>query len=585
MTLPFAGDNLSRLGALMLIALLLCGALGLATDLFGKPNALAGPALRPPSLSLPLGSDNLGRSVLARTVAGVGQSVVLASGAVVIAMAVGALLGMCAGYFRGIVDEAVARLADAMFAFPAVVVAILVSALLGSGARSAIASVVLVTLPIAIRIVRSETIVIAGRDYVLQSRIAGAGPLHILATHIGPNVAGAIIVQAAYSISFGMIIESGVSFLGLGVQPPDASLGSLILEGRPYLRAAPWLVFAPGVTLALTILSINLIGDGLRRSFGPEHRMSLLALNDLAVEYVGSAGRVRSLDGVCLAVESGEIVALLGESGSGKSTLAAAVGHFPIPGMHRVSGSVRIEGREIAELTPPQLRRLRRSTLGFIFQNPVAALDPTIKIGRQVALAAGVDAHAAARALDGFGFADIDRLLRSYPHEVSGGMAQRVTIAMLIERRPRLIVADEPTAALDAPVRAKVLEFLVAGCRRLGAALMLVTHDLQSARTFADRAFVMYAGRIVESGDVDDVLDRPKHPYTSALLHAAVGRERRGERVVPIPGLPPHPIERQELCAFAPRCVHALDLCRAQRPEPSARHGDVLCHRVGEVSP
>jgi peptide/nickel transport system permease protein len=154
-----------------------------------------------------------------------------------------------------------------MFAFPAVVVAILVSALFGSGAQSAIATVVLVTLPIAIRVVRAETIVIAGRHYVLQARIAGAGPLHILATHIAPNVAGAVIVQAAYSISFGMIIESGVSFLGLGVQPPGASLGSLILEGRPYLQAAPWLAFAPGAALALTILCINLVGDGLRRSF------------------------------------------------------------------------------------------------------------------------------------------------------------------------------------------------------------------------------------------------------------------------------------------------------------------------------
>ncbi|MFO1147528.1 MAG: ABC transporter permease [Alsobacter sp.] len=265
--LPFAGDTLSRLGALVLFVLILCGALGMATDLFGKPTALAGPALRPPSLALPLGSDNLGRSVLARTVAGIGQSVVLASSAVLIAMAGGALLGMCAGYFRGLADDIIGRLADAMFAFPAVIVAILVSALFGAGAWSAIMSVVLVTLPVAIRVVRAETLVLAGRNYVVQSRIAGAGPLHILGTHIAPNLTGALIVQAAYSISFGMIIESGVSFLGLGVQPPDASLGSLILEGRPYLQAAPWLVFAPGTALALTILSINFVGDGLRASF------------------------------------------------------------------------------------------------------------------------------------------------------------------------------------------------------------------------------------------------------------------------------------------------------------------------------
>jgi peptide/nickel transport system permease protein len=265
--LPFRGDGLSRLGALILLALVICGGLGFTTRLFGAPTALVGAPLRPPSWSLPFGADNLGRSLLARTVAGIGQSVILASSAVLVAVMIGTLLGMCAGYFRGFVDELIARVADSMFAFPAIIVAILVSALFGAGARSAIASVVLVTLPIAIRVVRAETIVIAERNYVLQSRIAGAGPIHILWTHILPNIAGAVIVQSAYSISFGMIIESGVSFLGLGVQPPDASLGSLILEGRPYLTVAPWLVFAPGATLALTILSINLFGDGLRRSF------------------------------------------------------------------------------------------------------------------------------------------------------------------------------------------------------------------------------------------------------------------------------------------------------------------------------
>lgn len=265
--LPFRSDSLSRLGLLILLVLVICGALGFATHIFGSATAFVSAPLRPPSWRLPFGSDNLGRSVLARTVAGIGQSVILASGAVLIAVAVGTLLGMCAGYFRGLADELIARVADSMFAFPAIIVAILVSALSGAGAQSAIASVVLVTLPIAIRVVRAETIVIAERNYVLQSSIAGAGPAHILWTHILPNIAGAVIVQTAYSISFGMIIESGVSFLGLGVQPPGASLGSLILEGRPYLTVAPWLVFAPGATLALTILSINLFGDGLRKSF------------------------------------------------------------------------------------------------------------------------------------------------------------------------------------------------------------------------------------------------------------------------------------------------------------------------------
>lgn len=308
--------------------------------------------------------------------------------------------------------------------------------------------------------------------------------------------------------------------------------------------------------------------------------MSLLELADLTIDY---GGPVRSLDGVDLVMASGEIVALVGESGSGKSTLAAAIGHLPIPGMRRLSGSVRIEGREVAALARDELLSLRRSTLGYIFQDPVASLDPTMKLSRQIELALGVGPAEAATALDGFGFADVGRLMRAYPHEVSGGMAQRVTIAMVMRKRPRLIVADEPTAALDAPVRAQILELLVGGCRKLGAALLLVTHDLQSARIHADRLAVMYAGRIVESGASAEVLAQPRHPYSAALLDAAVGRERAGERVVPIPGLPPHVSGRQTNCAFAPRCRFVLDICRTRRPDGTAANPKVLCNRADEA--
>jgi peptide/nickel transport system permease protein len=165
------------------------------------------------------------------------------------------------------IDEVIARAADALFSFPAIILAILISAIFRPGAPSAIAAVVLVTLPIIIRVVRAASLLISGRDYVVQAQIAGGSALHILLTHILPNITAAIIVQAAYSISFGMIVESGVSFLGLGVQPPETSLGSLLLEGRPYLSVAPWLVLIPSVVLAFTILSINLVGDGLRASF------------------------------------------------------------------------------------------------------------------------------------------------------------------------------------------------------------------------------------------------------------------------------------------------------------------------------
>ena len=267
--MPFQGDPLAQAGMVALVVLIVLSLLALATNIFGNPTALGGPSLSAPGPGHALGTDQLGRSLLPRIVAGIRVTILLSSFAVVIAATIGSLLGMLSGYFRGTVDEVVPRFADLMFSFPAILLAILISAILRPGTPSAISAIVVVTLPVMIRIVRAATLTVAEQDFVIQARIAGAGLGRILALHLFPNVAGAIVVQAAYSISFGMIIESGISFLGLGVQPPGASLGSLLHDGRVYLAVAPWLVFAPGFVLAVTILSVNLVGDGLRRTIDP----------------------------------------------------------------------------------------------------------------------------------------------------------------------------------------------------------------------------------------------------------------------------------------------------------------------------
>jgi oligopeptide/dipeptide ABC transporter ATP-binding protein len=313
--------------------------------------------------------------------------------------------------------------------------------------------------------------------------------------------------------------------------------------------------------------------------------MSLLEIRELVLEYRVRDRRVRSLDGATLSVAQGEIVAHVGESGTGKSTLAAAIGRLPIPGAHRLSGALLVEDREVGALDEAAIEALRRTTIGYVFQDPVASLDPTLKIGRQVALAIGADRKHAAEALVELGFEDLDRVLKSYPHEVSGGMAQRVAIGITIARRPRLIIADEPTAALDASVKSQILDLLVATCRRIGAALLLVTHDLYAVRKYADRVAVMYAGRVVEDGTATDVLNSPIHPYTAALLRSAVGREALGQRVEPIPGLPPQFDGRQEFCSFSPRCMHATELCRGVRPEARAVAVRLaVCHYAGGIA-
>lgn len=305
--------------------------------------------------------------------------------------------------------------------------------------------------------------------------------------------------------------------------------------------------------------------------------MSLLEISDLVMEYGGGRVRSRSLDGASLSLEAGEILALVGESGSGKSTLANAIGRLPVRGLKRISGRLEIDGTDVDALDAPALATLRRQTVGYIFQDPVATLDPTMKIGHQVTLALGTSIVHARAALEGLGLRDVERVLESYPHEISGGMAQRVAVGIALARKPRLIIADEPTAALDASIKRQVLDLLVGACRNAKVALLLVTHDLPMVRQYADRVAVMYGGRVVELAGAEEVLQRPVHPYTAALLASAVGNEGPGGRVEPISGSPPHLDGRSELCAFSPRCLFADERCRSVRPATHSPHS-AICH-------
>ena len=262
-------DRLGALGAVLLAALLLLGMVGPWLPL-GDADAIgAGPRLGAPSLAFPAGTDELGRTYLPRVIDGIGATFLVSSIAVVITAVLGTLLGMAAGTLRGAADLAIARFADVLFAFPALLFGLLAAAVLGAGGASAVVVIAVATLPLFVRVVRAATLAVAGREFVVAARVAGASTLRILAVHILPNVLGAAIVQLTYALSIGMLIESGLSFLGLGVQPPRASLGSLLRLGSIYLNIAPWLVLLPGVTLALAIMAVNLFGDAVRDALEP----------------------------------------------------------------------------------------------------------------------------------------------------------------------------------------------------------------------------------------------------------------------------------------------------------------------------
>jgi peptide/nickel transport system permease protein len=262
-------DRLGLLGLGLLVVLLFLGAAGPFLPL-GDPNEIgAGPRLGPPSLAFPVGNDELGRNVLPRVVEGIGVTFLLSSAAVAITAVVGTLLGMAAGYLRGFADGVIARVADVLFAFPALLFGLLASAVLGPGSVSAIVVISTATLPLFIRVVRSVTLSFAEREFVLAAVVSGASTWRVLWVHLLPNVLGAAIVQLTYALSIGMLIESGLSFLGLGVQPPNASLGSLLRLGSVYLTVSPWLVLVPGLVLALAIVSVNLLGDAIRNMLEP----------------------------------------------------------------------------------------------------------------------------------------------------------------------------------------------------------------------------------------------------------------------------------------------------------------------------
>ncbi len=304
------------------------------------------------------------------------------------------------------------------------------------------------------------------------------------------------------------------------------------------------------------------------------------------VSYSTPKGRLRALDGADLAVRTGETVAVVGESGSGKSTLGMAFGRV-LPGEAELeAGGIAVDGTDVFAADPETLRGLRRDKLGFVFQDPMTALDPTMRVGRQVARAMpgrpGEDEVAAL--LQRAELPDPARVMRAYPHELSGGMAQRAVIAIAIARSPRLLIADEPTASLDASIREKVMVTLRRLRDETGASLLVLSHDLRLMARHADRVAVMYGGRVVEIGTSTEVLERPTHPYTRALLAAASGSENPGERLEPIQGTPPSLTGGCEACSFAPRCGIAQDRCHEVRPEPREVAGrQVICHFAEDV--
>ncbi|WP_376988710.1 ABC transporter ATP-binding protein [Bosea sp. R86505] len=319
----------------------------------------------------------------------------------------------------------------------------------------------------------------------------------------------------------------------------------------------------------------------------PENAAPILSVRDLTVEFVTRRGTLRALDRISFDVARGEVLGVVGESGAGKSVTGSAIIGLIDPPGRIAGGEVRLAGERIDNLPPEAMRKVRGKRIGMIFQDPLTSLNPLYRISEQlietIRVHTDLDAgQARARAialLDEVGIPAPEKRIDSYPHEFSGGMRQRVVIALALCAEPEFIIADEPTTALDVSVQAQIIALIKALCRERGTSVMLVTHDMGVIAETADRVAVMYAGRVAEIGPVRDVVKQPLHPYAKGLMGAIPSLEGETTRLVQIPGSMPRLSAIPQGCAFNPRCAQAFDRCRTERPEPIAVGSrQVACH-------
>ncbi|GAA1393127.1 dipeptide/oligopeptide/nickel ABC transporter permease/ATP-binding protein [Pseudonocardia kongjuensis] len=581
----------------------------LAQDL---ANSLAGP-----SAEHPLGTDQLGRDVLDRLLFGGWETLLSAWLAVVIAVVLGTALGLLAGYAGGIVDTVVNWLQDILITLPTILVLLAVATVLGNDIWAAMTVLGILMSATFIRLVRSLTRSVREELYVDAARVSGLSNARILGRHILPNTVGPVFIQGSAALGTAVVVQAGLGFLGLGAPPPYPSWGGMISEAAGSISLQPWLLLPSGLMIVLTVLALNLLGDYLRdemyaarRGRGDaaqrsrSHRRAAQALarrevaeppptrtedddtvlrvRDLRVSFPRDDGFVDVVTGVDLDIAAGEAVGLVGESGCGKTmTGLSLLGLVPAPGV--VSGHVEIDGRRVATHDGSFAARRGRD-VALISQEPMVALDPVFTVGSlldEVLRGHGFD-RAGARArsaelLELVGIPRVEAVLRSYPHQLSGGMAQRVSIAVALAGEPRLLIADEPTTALDVTVQAEILELLRRLQTELGMALLFITHDLGVVADICTRTVVMYAGEVVESGPVEDLFDGPLHPYTAALL-AATPQVDGAHDPVGIPGVVPPPGRWPRHCRFAGRCAFATERCRSG-PAPLRSAGPHRLHR------
>ena len=559
---------------------------------------------QPPSAEHLLGTDDGGKDVLSALLYGARVSLVVGFAAAAMALVIGGLVGIVAGYRGGWIGSLLMRITDFFLVIPDLALQIVLVAIIGPSLGTIILVIGALGWTTTARLVRSQTLTVRERKYVMRARAIGAGDTHILRRHVLPAVLPLMLANMVLVISLAILSESTLAFLGLG-DPTVISWGQMLnfAFGRGAVSAgAWWALIPPGLAIVWVVLGTTLLGTALEDALNPRlkrHHLEapggdvardrrpapalppaavgeaapILAVRDLAVEFDGPGGPLRAVDGVSFGLRRGETLGLVGESGCGKTTTVLGILRLLPPGGRVVSGQVWFDGEDLLSLSGAALRSFRWTRLSLVFQGAMNALNPVRTVGDQITEAVRLHApettrhEADARTRDLLERVGIGgRRADEYPHTYSGGMRQRAMIALALACEPDVIVADEPTTALDVMIQAQILELLGGIARDMGMGIILVTHDLGVVAQTCDRVVVMYGGEVAEENDVATLFAEPRHPYTQQLLGSFPDLAHPDRPLRGIPGAPPRLEAMPEGCRFAPRCPYAFDRCVAERP-------------------
>ncbi|MGO4146444.1 dipeptide/oligopeptide/nickel ABC transporter permease/ATP-binding protein [Paenarthrobacter sp. YAF11_1] len=570
-----------------------------------------------------LGTDELGRDILSRIFASAAETLGTSFITVIVGVGLGTLLALAAANsHRG--EGIISRVTEIMMSLPGTVIILAVIGAVGTNIPLIMAILGVLISAGIYRVMLGQAKSLQNQLYVDAAKVDGLNPLAISVRHVLPGLATTIVVQSALIFAVGLLIQAGLAFIGFGPPLPQPSWGGMIQSASQHVYDAPWLMVPTGVVLALTVLSANAIGNALGKapnavashlpSAAIRRKRSAQAAAAAAaapgVENPPATGRlsVRGLsvgvDGgtplvtdVSFDVEPGSVLGLVGESGCGKTMTALSLMGLLPSGVAVTGGQILWNGKNLAAATDKELEGIRGRDIALISQEPMRALDPMFTVGYQLTsairrLRSVGRAEAKIEALgllEKVGIVDGERILTTYPHQISGGMAQRVAIALALSGKPRLLVADEPTTALDVTVQAEILSLLRSLVKDTGMSVVMVTHDLGVVADICDQVAVMYAGEVVENGQTATILDNPRHPYTLALLaadpHANTAHDMP-ERLATIKGQVPQPKDWPTGCRFAARCQFAGSACQVPVPLLSSGSGEgrVRCVKADELA-